>query len=344
MKKNGLIVVTLATCAVSTALAGPTPEPKLAKVSSDLRLVAVRSGTPIFMDKSYAFSKYDSDGKRGAGFVVLSSAKGKQMPPWVSGPAVSPNGKQIAFYAPATKDSTKYVLWLWDTGSGSVRALTDGSFRVDDVAWFSDSKRLLYKRDSDDALFVLNLASGKATPACAGQAPMSFSVTADRIVLFAYKDSSTSAIVVADGKCKKVIELAPAGGWQGGAPAKYAVSPDGKKLAVNLKDDSLWVHDFGDGSFRKLANKGASGVGVGWVGNDIVVFSTQRKAHPRAGWSYSYDLHWVLVTGGKPARLIPGPTKGCSGSIYQAVDGAIYAQRECKMGRKGQTFYLVTRQ
>src|ERR1700684_3658577 len=79
----------------------------------------------------------------------------KQQAVGIVGPALSPDGKQVAFVA-------LNQLWLMTIGH-KPRTLTHGQFYKADPTWSPDGRSLAYSTDSDGsmAIFIRNMRTGK---------------------------------------------------------------------------------------------------------------------------------------------------------------------------------------
>ncbi|HEX3235832.1 MAG TPA: protein kinase [Gemmatimonadales bacterium] len=173
-------------------------------------------------------------------------------------------------------------------------------------AWYSPSGHLLYT-DRTGGLYAasidlkrLVLTSG-VVPVLEDVAPVSFSLSPSGTALYSVKGGSASSELMWVARDGQAVPLDTA--WQ--ADFHYpALSPDGKALAVSVRDGStqLWIRR-ADGTRQKLSQTGTVNWRPSWVpdGKALVYLSNMNGA----GGQDAYDVYQVPVDGSTaPVRLL----------------------------------------
>jgi dipeptidyl aminopeptidase/acylaminoacyl peptidase len=153
----------------------------------------------------------------------------------------SPDGKQIAFFAPEPKtdaedkkekdkDDARVIdrddhlrrLWLLDPDSARVRQLTSGRWRINEAEWLPDSARMIAsatdhpEADADrNRIYSINLADGKMTEVAAPRGPfgrLRVSPDGKSVVYIAAKVDGPSPhdlflLTLADGKTQNLTSV-----------------------------------------------------------------------------------------------------------------------------------------
>jgi serine/threonine-protein kinase len=179
-------------------------------------------------------------------------------------------------------------------------------------AWYSPTGHLLYT-DRAGGLFAagfdlkrLVLTSG-AIPVIEDVVPGSFTISTSGSVLYAVAAGgsvpSELMWVSRDGRAEPLDST-----WR--ADFQYpSLSPDGKALAVSVRDGStqIWIRR-ADGTRQKLTDSGSVNWRPSWAsdGRSIVFLSNRRGT----GGRDDYDAYQMPVDGSAPARLLLHHTFG----------------------------------
>ena len=174
-------------------------------------------------------------------------------------PSFLPDGRHFAFVAPKL-DPEKTSVMLGSLDSKSVRRL----FHADSAPVFADPGYLLFARDN--ALFAWRFDPGKlelvGQPAPVFQNVgygtednvLSASAAGDRLVYLSW--SGRRSLVWVDRKGREVGTLGGEGGYE-----DVRISPEGKKVAVTLRDPSrgqnqdIWVLDGARGTASRITDE-----------------------------------------------------------------------------------------
>jgi Tol biopolymer transport system component len=178
-------------------------------------------------------------------------------------------------------------------------------------AWYSPTGHLLYT-DRGGGLYAVGFDLGhlKVTsgpvPVIDDVVPGSFTISASGTVLYATRAGGTAPSelmwVARDGSAAPFDST-----WR--ADFQYpALSPDGKTLAVSVRDATtqLWIRR-SDGTRQKLTEEGTANWRPAWTADGrSIVFSSNR----RGSTSDAFDLYETPADGSAPARLLLHHTYG----------------------------------
>jgi dipeptidyl aminopeptidase/acylaminoacyl peptidase len=158
-------------------------------------------------------------------------------------PVVSRDGKRV-FWAKAIKGSSDYVFEATDLADPTRRTIVyrgTGAVAPHDVS--DDGRTLLFTRalsNIEDELFVLDLATGKATQIAAGPKTLiqdpRFARGGRSIVAISNRDSDVRRLVEIDPASGRMTPVSPPLKWD---VEDFALSDDGRLLAYAVNEDGV---------------------------------------------------------------------------------------------------------
>lgn len=196
-------------------------------------------------------------------------------------PAVSPDGKVLAFVAPI--DGLNQIWWRLMAPGGAPAPLTTGPFEHSHPRWVDDNKLIYFRhpeKEGEPGSLWESLYAGSNRPRriCAAQGEADFAHTRERIAMF---DLDNSTLVVLDRFGKSIEEPRPlvpepsdqtlgnAEIWQGFSSPRW--SHDDRSVAflvrVDLSRTDLRVMDLADGTTHVIASASAMR-GLAWLPDD----------------------------------------------------------------------------
>jgi len=196
--------------------------------------------------------------------------------------SVSPDGSRIAFIGLVGDDSDdvpgRYALMVADVdGSDLGRVAVDAQGTTKDrPQWSADGRQLVYERESDGALVIVDVATRVVTPIADGHrgeyTQPTFSPDGETILFTRDHDQPPAlwTVPATGGTGSKLIE-----------PGAYGTySPDGRTIAYTLVDtdryEGIWLAG-ADGDHRRRVPKMFPGTMMG--------FLTGLQERSRAAWS-----------------------------------------------------------
>ncbi|MEZ4383661.1 MAG: hypothetical protein R3A79_20185 [Nannocystaceae bacterium] len=182
-------------------------------------------------------------------------------------PAISPDGRRIAFASSRDGNAEIYVM---DADGGHPRRLTDDPRGDTAPSWSPDGRYLAFLSDrgGGDRIYLLEAAALDGSAAPAELRPRR--LTADRDLL---------------------------------AEAEIAWAPSSERIAligVGDRTTSLWVAEVPSGDLRRLTDDGALDQGPSWSpSGGHLAFASNREGE--------LDVYRVSADGGAPTRLTQEP-------------------------------------
>jgi dipeptidyl aminopeptidase/acylaminoacyl peptidase len=234
----------------------------------------------------------------------------------VASPRWSPDGERMAFLANATAErDAKRQIWIMTTRGGDARRITDAANGVQQIAWSPDGSRIAYVTADEVEKKTSDLEKHNR----------SFEVDDDNYLFSAAPTPSHLWLVSPDGGAARRVT---SGAWSlpvarppGPAPSPVSWSPDGKSIAITMRDtphektpDSghVAVVDVATGNVRRLTDRVQE--------ETQPVFSPDGKSiaywHPRGGQRGSANAIWIAPAAGGNGTEV---TKNLDRNIYRSI-------------------------
>ena len=258
----------------------------------------LEDGTIVYTDESSALRRVSSEG--GASTVLLSDSSNQRRTFPLLAPL--PGSRGVLVTTCPGNCSIAAAVSVFDFAADSLRELVADAAG----AWYSPTGHLLYTA-WDGGLYAaefdlgrLELTSG-AVPVIEGVAPAGFALSPSGSILYSIgggaETASTLVWVSRDGR-REPLDA----GWRGGFEYP-AVSPDGRSVAVSLRDGSmqLWIWR-ADGTRQKLTQEGTVNWRPSWTpdGRSVAFTSNRRGGNSQD----DFDLYLAPVDGSAPAELL----------------------------------------
>jgi Tol biopolymer transport system component/DNA-binding winged helix-turn-helix (wHTH) protein len=229
-------------------------------------------------------------------------------------PALSPDGRRIAFVQREPGDSTSADIYIRDLDAGRVTRVTHHPASDRMPAWSPDGLRLAYVRETATSceIVIHGLATDRETvlAPCANAEDPKLTWTADgRGLLTSHAPAPRAAsgwriarIDLATGALATLTNPAP--GLVG--DHSPAVSPDGRRMAFIRRSSGsmsdIHVASITGGDLRRVTFDAADLTGLDWTGDGhALVYSSDRAG--------GYSVWRVPATGGPPSLLAGGAAR-----------------------------------
>jgi Tol biopolymer transport system component len=261
-------------------------------------------GTIVYTGRAGDLRRVSSDGGSSRPMQTLKPSRRMNL----AALSPLPGSRGVLYTGCPGNCAVESAVYVFDFAADSGRMLVSNAAG----AWYSPTGHLLYTDRAgglNAAAFdrkSLKLTSG-AVPVIENVAPASFAISASGSVLYSVAagggSSSELVWVSRDGRTEPVDSS-----WR--ADFQYpALSPDGKALAVSVRDGAtqIWIRR-SDGTRQKLTDSGSVNWRPFWArdGRSITFLSNRRGG----GSQDSYDAYQMPVDGSAPARLLLHHTFG----------------------------------
>jgi serine/threonine-protein kinase len=266
--------------------------------SSYLSAAWLDDGTIVYSGTEGGLRRVSSDG--GSSVPVRTSGKLQRVNFTALSPV--PGSRGVLYTRCPGNCAVESAIYVFDFAADSGRLVVPNAAG----AWYSPTGHLLYT-DRAGGLYAagfdpkrLALTSG-AVPVIEDVAPASFAMSASGTVVYSVVAGGGAPAelvwVSRDGRTEPLDST-----WR--ADFQYpALSPDGKALAVSVRDGStqVWIRR-SDGTRQKLTDSGTVNWRPSWVpdGRSITFLSNRRGG----GGQDDYDAYQMPVDGNAPARLL----------------------------------------
>ncbi|HEX5632528.1 MAG TPA: hypothetical protein VFX50_04840, partial [Gemmatimonadales bacterium] len=260
-------------------------------------------GSIVYADDSVSLRRIPADG--GSSVLVSKWVSTRSSMPTIT---ALPGSRGILYSACPGNCAIESSVYVLDFAADSARLLVERALG----AWYSPTGHLLYT-DRAGGLYAagfdldaLRLTTG-FTPVLDDVAPAEFAISASGSILYSLDTgtlgSSELVWVSRDGRAEPLDSS-----WHGDFMYP-ALSPDGRSLAVSVRDEStqLWIWR-ADGTRQKLTQEGTMSWRPEWTadGRSVAFVSNARGG---AGLDV-FDLYLMPVDGSAPPSLLHRHTFG----------------------------------
>jgi Tol biopolymer transport system component len=231
-----------------------------------------------------------------------------------SDPAMSPDGRRLAFVQREPGESTSADVYVRDLADGQITRITTDPASDRMPAWSSDGSRLAFVRITPSScdIFIRELSTGREVRVapCGNihEPRVAWSGTGDALIVSQADASRVTSgwrlarIDIATGITTSLIDPPP--GLVG--DHSPAVSPDGRALAFIRRQSGgvsdIYVASVDGTNLRRITFDDADLTGVDWTGDGrSIVYSSDRAG--------GYSLWRVAAAGGTPTLLAGGAAR-----------------------------------
>jgi Tol biopolymer transport system component/DNA-binding winged helix-turn-helix (wHTH) protein len=255
-----------------------------------------------------------------------------------SRPAVSPDGKRLAFVW-AKEDGSHQHIYIKQLGSESLLRLTDLPDDEYSPVWSPDGRAIAFLSSSPAglALYVASLDSAHAPDKVYipgettrwEQGALAWSPDGKSLVLADHLGAEpSSSIYRIDLDTRRARPLtSPPSGWEG--DLSPAFSPDGRKIAFlraseNSVLDVYWIPSSG-GQPQQITHDGQMIDGITWSSdNRSIIFSSNRAGE--------YGLYKIALNGRTPQRMPVGTENATQPAIPRDGKNLAFVQGSAIFG------------
>ncbi|WP_310758136.1 amidohydrolase family protein [Candidatus Palauibacter soopunensis] len=266
-------------------------------------------GADIPFEATFAFTRRDYERARRS-----FEAGGPEPVQGIVAPAVSPDGRRIAFTALGD-------LWLLDiaadgaeaAGGATPRRLTDDPFVDLMPAWSRDGSRLAYASDRAGSLdiWVRDMATGtetRATTEPGGEVGPVFSPAGDRVVFTSVMglQAAVQAVDLATGELTTIRNDLF-------APSRPSFSPDGRTIAMSVLSqyssrfregrNEILLQPLDGGETRRVTAADHENMGVRALDGPVWSPDGRRMAYASEGVLWMVEVDAEGAPSGPPVRL-----------------------------------------
>jgi len=312
--KRALFIFFIATAAFASRWS-PSDRFKLVgvsdpQISPDGKLVAIVVSGANLKDNRNETEIVAVDAATGATRALTFERRGVASPRW------SPDGERMAFLANASAErDAKRQIWIMNTRGGDARRITDAANGVQQFAWSPDGAQIAYVTADETEKKASDLEKNNR----------SFEVDDNDYLMSTAPTPSHVWVISPDGGAARRVT---SGAWSlpvahppGPAPSPLAWSPDGKSIAVTMRDTPhektpdaghIAIVDVASGSVRRLTDRAQE--------ETQPVFSPDGKSvaywHNRGGQRGSANAIWISPAGGGNGTEV---TKNLDRNIYRSI-------------------------
>ncbi len=225
---------------------------------------------------------------------------------WEGEPAISPDGKQVAY---ASDESGNLEIYVVDAQGGQPLRLTDRPATDKEPVWFPDGRSLAFSSDEGGRFGIWKIGQLGGDPILLVKDAEQAVISPDglRIAFCRTPPGGLARIAVApllDPEQVRWLTGGDAGLWSHRYPAW---SPDGQQLCYATQYDIHVISREGE-NLRQLTVGGIYDSHPAWSADGRYIYFSSLREETLALWR-------VGVDGGKPQRLTPGSGPECHPSI-----------------------------
>ena len=256
-----------------------------------------------------------------------------------SRPALSPDGKQLAFVW-AKEDGSHQHIYIKQIGSESLHPLTDLPEDEYSPVWSPDGHQVGFLASSQSGL-ALYIASASGTQPLRKiyipgettrweQGALAWSPDGKSFVLADHlgAEPSSSIYRIDLDTLRSQALTKPPSGWEGDLSPVF--SPDGARIAFLRASESsvadiYWIASSGGGEPHQVTHDGKMINGIAWSSdNQSIIFSSNRAGE--------YALSKVSLGGGTPQRLPVGTEDATQPAVSRNGSSLVFVQGSAIFG------------
>lgn len=260
-----------------------------------------------------------------AALAVALSASAAEAPLWLRNPAISPDGKTLAF-------TYKGDIYTVPVAGGTARQLTTNAAHDTNPVWSPDGKQIAFAsaRHGSMDIFLMPATGGTAkrlTTNSGNETPLAF-LNDDTVLFATSRMPSTTAIV--PPSVQQVYAVSTKGGrdylWSSTPMKALSVAADGRVVYQDRKgfEDVLRKHERSSGTadiwikdgkkFTKITDFNGQDQCPVWVGKDKIAYISEKDGTMNV---------WESNADGTGAKALTKFTKHPVRSLSRANDGTM---------------------
>jgi len=271
---------------------------------------------------------------------ALASRPLTSAPGWEAHPAISPNGRLVAY---AANESGNSDIWLVEVDRNETTRLTDGPGDEIDPCWYPDGTALacVVRDRSGESIVRVPLSGGRPAVLVTNALYPAVSPDGTRIAYSARDESGYLRIAVAplaEPTRARILTGPGDGTWDHEDPAW---SPDGRRICFADARNLLVIDADGPGGAIRLTTGPGGDREPVWSADGRYIYFSSLLGGPRALWR-------VPAAGGKPERLTQGTGPEVQPSTSRDGRRLAYATRRLELdidardARTGATWRLAS--
>ena len=259
---------------------------------------------------------------RSGGPPVLRSRPLTSAPGWEAQPAISPDGRLVAY---ASNQTGNADIWIADVQTGEARRLTDDPGDDVDPAWFPDGAAVAYvsRRNAEESVLRRSLLGGRPELLVPGAGAPAVSPDGTMLAVTVPCASGYNRIAVAPvdrSAPPRVITGDGDGIWSHAHPGW---APDGRRICY-ADARHLWVVSAEGGGATRLTSGQAGDRDPVWAADGRTIYFSSVREGPHSLWR-------IAAGGGEPQRLTQGTGPEVQPSLSRDGRRLAYATRRFEL-------------